>query len=112
MPDAGWVVSRHRPTLSHGIEVQIPVSTSIEYVTTRHQRFTGVRLLKTHLTEQLPPFPATLTTRALYLRSLWRLEPCPCRPTSGGRPPSPVKLRFVSSRDETFTAHHLLIFQA
>jgi hypothetical protein len=32
-------------------EVRVPVSTSIEYVTTRHQWFTRVRLLKTHLTE-------------------------------------------------------------
>jgi hypothetical protein len=41
MPDAGWAVSRHLPTLARGIEVQIPVSTSVEYVTTRHQRFHG-----------------------------------------------------------------------
>src|ERR1700675_967161 len=26
-----------------------------------------------------------LTTKALYPRSLWRFEACPCRPTSGGR---------------------------
>jgi hypothetical protein len=93
MPDAGWAVSRLPPTLANGIEVQIPVSTSVEYVTTRHQRFTCVRLLKTHLTDYLPPFPTTLTTRALYPCSLWRFETCPCRPASGGRPPSPVKLR-------------------
>src|SRR3954465_14188929 len=30
-------------TLARGIEVKIPVSTSVEYVTTRHQRFTRVR---------------------------------------------------------------------
>src|ERR1700759_1497704 len=104
MPDAGWAVSRYRPTLARGIEIRIPVSTSVEYVTTRHQRFTRVRLLKTHLTESLPPFPATLTTRALYPRSLWRFEACPCRPTSGGRPPSPVKFRFVSA--ETKRSQH------
>ena len=56
MPDAGWAVSRHLPTLARGIEVQIPVSTSVEYVTTRHQRFTRVRLLKTHLTEYASAF--------------------------------------------------------
>src|ERR1700710_1852016 len=109
MPDAGWAVSRHRPTLPRGTEVRVPVSTSVEYVTTRHQRFTRVRLLKTHLTEWLPPFPATLTTKALYPRSLWRFEACPCRPASGGRPPSPVKLHVVSNRDDMFTAHDLLI---
>src|ERR1700712_4450745 len=88
MPDPGWAVSRHRPTLARGTEVRVPVSTSVEYVTTRHQRFTRVRLLKTHLTEWLPPFPATLTTKALYPRSLWRFEACPCRPASGG--PTPI----------------------
>ena len=41
MPDAGWTVSRHRPTLARGIEIRIPVSTSVEYVTTRHQRYRG-----------------------------------------------------------------------
>jgi len=51
MPDAGWAVGRLPPTLARGIEDQIPVSTSVKYVTTRHQRFTRVRLLKTHLTE-------------------------------------------------------------
>lgn len=51
MPDAGWTVSRHRPTLARETEVRVPVLTSVEYVTTRHQRFTRLRLLKTHLTE-------------------------------------------------------------
>jgi hypothetical protein len=79
------------------------------FSTLRHV-ITRVRLLKTHLTEYLPPFPTTLTTRALYPRSLWRFEACPCRPAPGGRPPSPVQLRFVSSRDEAFTAHDLFVF--
>src|SRR5438270_2189495 len=64
-----------------------------EYVTTRHQRFTCVRLLEPHLTEFLPPFPTTLTTRALYPRSLWRFGTCPCRPIPEGLPPSSIKLR-------------------
>src|SRR5437764_12430828 len=51
MPDAGWAVGRLLPTLARGTEVKIPVSTSIGYVTTRHQRFTRVRLLEPHLTE-------------------------------------------------------------
>ena len=38
------------------MEVRIPVSTSIEYLTTRHQRFTYVRLLETYLTEYLSAF--------------------------------------------------------
>ena len=40
---AGWAVSRQPQTLARGIEVKIPVSTSVEYVTTRHQRFRGPR---------------------------------------------------------------------
>src|ERR1700759_4681563 len=111
MPDAGWAVSRYRPTLARGIEIRIPVSTSVEYVTTRHQRFTRVRLLKTHLTESLPPFPATLTTRALYPRSLWRFEACPCRPTSGGPSPISGKVPLRLSGDEAFTAHYIPIFE-
>jgi hypothetical protein len=57
MPDAGWTVSRSLPTFARGIEVQIPVSTPIVYVTTPRQWFTHVRLLETYLTELLPPFP-------------------------------------------------------
>src|SRR5215467_12623081 len=57
MPDAGWAVGRLPPTLARGIDIQIPVSTSIGHVTTRHQRFTRVRLLGPYLTEFLPPFP-------------------------------------------------------
>ena len=41
MPDAGWAVSRRPPTLARGIEIRIPVSTSVEYVTTRYQRYRG-----------------------------------------------------------------------
>ena len=112
MPDAGWAVGRLPPTLARGTEVQIPVSTSMEYVTTRHQRFTCVRLLEPHLTEFLPPFPTTLTTRALYPRSLWRFGTCPCRPIPEGLPPSSIKLRQTSFRGQTSTAHDFLVFEA
>src|SRR5216683_820061 len=112
MPDAGWAVGRLPPTLARGTEVQIPVSTSIEYVTTRHQRFTCVRLLEPYLTEFLPPFPTTLTTRALYPRSLWRFGTCPCRPIPEGLPPSSIRLRRTSCRGQTFTAHDFLVFEA
>src|SRR5271156_1347461 len=98
MPDAGWAVSRYRPTLARGIEDQIPVSTSVKYVTTRHQRFTRVRLLKTHLTE----LPSAFSHNAHHQGSLpsqlvavWNL---PLQADSGG--PSPIS-------DKAFTAHHL-----
>jgi hypothetical protein len=51
MPDADWAVSRHLPILARGTEIRIPLSTSPEYVTKRHQRFTGVRLLELTLGE-------------------------------------------------------------
>src|SRR3954471_24444025 len=50
---------------------------------------------------------------ALYPRSLWRFEVCPCRPTPGGRPPSPVKLRScLKLRQSVLTAHYTSVFQA
>src|SRR3954466_8411253 len=49
---------------------------------------------------------------ALYPRSLWRFEVCPCRPTPGGRPPSPVKFRLcLKLRQSVLTAHYTLVFQ-
>src|SRR3954453_8388899 len=90
---------------------QLGLRKSVGYVTTRHQRFTRVRLLEPHLTEFLPPFPTTLTTRALYPRSLWRFGTCPCRPIPEGLPPSSIKLRRTSCRGQTSTAHHLLVFE-
>src|SRR5262245_8683568 len=56
MPDADWAVSRLLPILARGTEIRIPVSTSPEYVTTRPQRFTCVRLRETHLTEYASAF--------------------------------------------------------
>ena len=44
------------PRPYHGIDIQIPVSTSSVYVTTRHQRFTRVRLRDPHLTESSSAF--------------------------------------------------------
>ncbi|MEY9707848.1 hypothetical protein ACVI1J_010266 [Bradyrhizobium diazoefficiens] len=111
MPDAGWAVGRLPPTLARGIDILIPVSTSIEHVTTRHQRFTYVRLLGSHLTEFPPPFPPTLTTRALYPRSSEWFDVYPCRSTSEGHPPSLTKLRQASCRSLTSTAHDVLMLE-
>ena len=77
MPDAGWAVGRLPPTLARGTEVKIPVSTSIGYVTTRHQRFTRVRLLEPHLTEYLPPFPQRSPPGLFTLAACGGLEPAP-----------------------------------
>jgi hypothetical protein len=105
MPDAGWAVGRHLPTLARGIDVQIPVSTSIEYVTTRHQRFTRVRLLKTHLTEWLSAFSSNAHhtgSLPLQLVVVWSL---PLQAGSGG--PSPISDKAsLASHAETKRSQH------
>jgi len=59
---------------------------------TRHRRFTFVRLHWIAPDAVIAaPFPATLTTKALYPSSLQWFEISSCKPTSEGPPPSPVK---------------------
>ena len=41
----------------------------VHCISTRHQRFAGARLSRSHLTGFTPPFPATLTTNALNVSS-------------------------------------------
>jgi len=101
MPDASWAVSRLLPTLTRGTEVRVPVSTSPKYVSTPPQRFTDVRLLDPYLTDSSPPFPSTLTTKALDLRSLWWFEVRSCKPTSRGLPSSLMKHRFRPNRQQS-----------
>jgi hypothetical protein len=96
MPDAGWAVCKLPPTLSR-VRNPFPVSTSARYLSTRHQRFTCVRLLDSHLTKCCSAFSSTLTTRTLNPRSLRRFEVCSCKPTSRGPPSSSMKHRFRSN---------------
>src|SRR5260370_35208813 len=88
MPDAGWAVGRLPPTLARGIEDQIPVSTSVKYVTTRHQRFTRVRLLKTHLTE----LPSAFSHNAHHKGSLPPQLVAVLSPPPHARPAGPAPL--------------------
>src|SRR5271167_2500847 len=104
MPDVGWAVGRAPPNPCSRDRSPDPGFDVAWYVTTRHQRFTFVRLPETHLTKYFSAFPTTLTTRALYPRSLWRFEACPCRPTPGDLPPSPIKL------SQHTTSSHLRVF--
>src|SRR4051812_23954182 len=83
MPDAGWTVGRSLPTFARGIEVQIPASTPIRYVSTRHQWFTHVRLLEPYLTELLPPFPQRSPPGLLTPAACGGLEPA-LQADSGG----------------------------
>lgn len=98
MPDASGAVHRSPSTcfagqsLDPGFDVAFGLST-------RHQRFTCVRLLDSYLTEYVPPFPATLTTKTLDLRRLPRFEICACTPTSRDLPSSWVKHCFHPYKD-------------
>ncbi len=87
MPDAIWTVSRSPSRLIPGHPI-VPGFDIIHFLSTRHQWFTRVRLLGPHLTRVSLPFPSTLTTRALYPRSLRRFETCSCKPVPRGPPSS------------------------
>ena len=87
MPDAIWTVSRSPSRLIPGHSI-FPGFDIIHSLSTRHQWFTRVRLLGPHLTRVSLPFPSTLTTRALYPRSLRRFETCSCKPVPRGPPSS------------------------
>src|SRR5271154_1937407 len=65
MPDVGWAVGRAPPNPCSRDRSPDPGFDVAWYVTTRHQRFTFVRLPETHLTKYFSAFPTTLTTRAL-----------------------------------------------
>ena len=56
---------------------------------TRHQRFAYARLSKPHLTRSSPAFSATLTTTALYRRSLRWFEGSPDGRLRGAHPHLP-----------------------
>ena len=87
MPDAIWTVSRSPSRLIPGHPI-VPGFDIIHSLSTRHQWFTRVRLLGPHLTRVSLPFPSTLTTRALYPRSLRRFGTCSCKPIPRGPPSS------------------------
>ncbi len=91
---------------------RIPVSTPIGYVTTRHQRFTRVRLLETYLTEFLPPFPQRSPPGLLTLAAWGGLKSALCRPASESHPPSLTKLYWASRGIPTSTAHDLLVLHS
>ena len=83
MPDAIWTVSRPPSRLIPGHPI-VPGFDIIYSLSTRHQWFTRVRLPGPHLTRVPLPFPSTLTTRALYPRSLRRFGTCSCKPVPRG----------------------------
>jgi len=70
-------------------------------LSTRYQWFAGAHLLDPYLTQLLGAFSLTLTTLALYQRSLRRFGTCPCGPIPRGLPSSPAQ-----HRTRAFVAHY------
>ena len=88
MPDATRAVSRLPPDLSRGPGLA-PISTPLEFITTRHQRFALARLPDPYLTRSLPRlFPLRSPRPALNRRSQRWFEASPCRATPEDLPPS------------------------
>lgn len=87
MPNATQPVSRYLLGSFPG-KPTIPVSTSKVNFTTRHQRFSFIRLSRAYLSQYIRDFSSTLTTMALYQRSLRRFETWPCSPIPEDLPPS------------------------
>ncbi len=70
-----------------------PFLMSSDHVSRRHQWFTCVHLLISHLTQSSCAFSVTLTTPALYRRSLRWFGGCFQKPPPEGLPPSQLQLR-------------------
>ncbi len=70
-----------------------PFLMSSDHVSRRHQWFTCVHLLISHLTQSSCAFSVTLTTPALYRRSLRWFDGCFQKPPPEGLPPSQLQLR-------------------
>jgi hypothetical protein len=98
MPDAGWAISRHFPNPCSRDTSPNPGFDVALGLTTRHQRFTRVRLLETHLTEYSSAFSNNAHHQGSLpsqLAAVWNLL---LQADSGG--PSPIS-------DKAFTAHNL-----
>ena len=76
MPDAGWQSAGTSQPLLAGSKSN--PGFDVDYVTTRHQRFTPVRLLETHLTEySFRLFPQRSPPGLFTLAACGGLEPAP-----------------------------------
>ena len=90
MPDITRAVSRAPLGLIPG-QTPCPVSMSPRLLSTRHQRFTCVRLPDPYLTRCSRAFSSPLTTLALYQRSVRWFETWSCTPVPRGPPSSLVQ---------------------
>ncbi len=87
MPGTAWAVGKVSPRLLPEVTTLLGFD-AVCIVSTRHQWFTHVRLLGSHLTHYLCALSATLTTTALYRRSVRWFEASPCRAAPEDLPPS------------------------
>ena len=90
VPDITQAVSRAPLGLVPG-QPPCPVSMSTRYFSTRHQRFTCVRLPDPYLTRCPRAFSSPLTTLALYQRSVRWFGTWSCTPVPRGPPSSLVQ---------------------
>ena len=74
-----------------------PFLMSSDHVSRRHQWFTCVHLLISHLTQSGCAFSVTLTTPALYRRSLRWFGGCFQKPPPEGLPPSQLRYEQTDS---------------
>ena len=107
MPDAGWAIIGHPPTLSQERDPLL-VSTSLENVSTRHQWFAHARLRDPHLTGITCLFRQR-SRQWLLTDAAWRgLKPAPESRLRRAYPSSSIQLRKPDGL--AFVTHDPLMF--
>jgi hypothetical protein len=107
MPDAGWAIIGHPPTLSQERDPLL-VSTPPENVSTRHQWFAPARLRDPHLTGITCLFRQRSRHRLLTDAAWGGLKPAPESRLRRAYPSSSIQLRKPDGL--AFVTHHPLIF--
>src|SRR4051812_27309542 len=108
MPDAGWAIIGHPPTLSQERDPLL-VSTSPENVSTRHQWFAHARLRDPHLTGIACLFPQRSRQWLLTDAAWGGLKPAPESRLRRACPSSSIQLRKPDGL--AFVTHDPLIFR-